>query len=68
MLNIVEIDYTSWRGIRRVRKIHPLHLIFSKNEWHTEMQWMLEATDIETGESRCFAMKNIHSWKPSSAD
>jgi predicted DNA-binding transcriptional regulator YafY len=59
----VLIDYTNHRGIRRVRGIHPLRIIFESNEWHPESQWLLEAFDLGRHEIRTFAMKNIHSWR-----
>ena len=38
---IVEIDYTNWRGERKLRKIEPLALILGSNEWHPETQWLI---------------------------
>lgn len=58
---IVEVDYTNWRGIRSTRKILPIRIFFGSNEFHTESQWLLEALDIERQENRTFALKNIHS-------
>lgn len=59
----VWIDYTNFRGKRSVRRIKPLTISFEKNEWHPETQWLLEAVDLERGEMRTFALKNIHAWK-----
>lgn len=59
----VIIDYTNYRGVRSVRGIRPLRIVFENNEWHPETQWLLEAEDLGRGEIRTFAMKNIHSWK-----
>jgi predicted DNA-binding transcriptional regulator YafY len=59
---IVEIDYTNWRGQRSKRKIIPMSISFENNEWHPDTQWLLEATDVEKGEIRTFALANIHSW------
>lgn len=60
---VVTIDYTNWRGERSTRKIGPLRIDFTSNEWHPESQWMVQAVDIEKGEKRWFALDNIHSWK-----
>ena len=63
----VEIDYTNWRGERRVRKIAPLCINYEENRYHPGPQWILWATDLEEKEERVlkqFAMKNIHSWRP----
>jgi predicted DNA-binding transcriptional regulator YafY len=61
----VIIDYTNWRGERRERQIRPLAngLQFTKNQWHPDPQWLLQAVDVESAGVRTFAMKNIHSWR-----
>lgn len=59
----VEILYTNWKGETRVRKIIPIRIEFTKNEWHKEMQWILVAKDIEKNEERNFAIKDIKTWK-----
>ncbi len=61
---IVEIDYTNWRGERSKRRIVPLTIRFESNEWHPEAQWICEAIDCDRGDTRSFAMKDIHSWHP----
>lgn len=58
----VVIDYTNWRGERGERKIWPRRIRFEATEWHKGEQWLLEAIDVEKGELRLFAMKDIHSW------
>lgn len=60
----VFIDYTNWKGVRRIREIRPLSITFASSEWHTDLQWLLEAVDIETGETKKFSLKDIHSWTP----
>lgn len=58
----VRIDYTNWRGKRRVREIVPEILVWEEGDkWHLEPQWILYAYD-EDGNRKGFAMKNIHSW------
>ena len=61
----VEIDYTNWRGERSKRRIRPVSIRFENSDWHPETQWVIEAVDIEKGEVRNFAMRDIHSWAPS---
>lgn len=62
---IVEIDYTNYRGERKVRRIQPVGTIkFESTNWHHEKQWVLQALDLEKNEMRSFAMKDIHSWAP----
>lgn len=60
---IVKIDYTNWRGERAWRHIIPVSWSFTSNEWHPDTQWLVEATDIEKGEIRTFALANIHAWE-----
>jgi uncharacterized protein (DUF1684 family) len=65
---LVEIDYTNWRGERRKRQIIPTgRMEFANTEWHPDTQWLIEATDVEDGKLKDFAMKDIHSWQPVSS-
>lgn len=64
MSKFVEIDYTNYKGERRLRKIIPITIGFGRNEFHPTLQWLLVAHDVEKDEQRHFAMKDIHSWKP----
>jgi predicted DNA-binding transcriptional regulator YafY len=61
----VTVDYTNWRGERRERKIQPICVVFKRNRYHPEEQWILWAFDLEMEENiiKQFAMKNIHEWK-----
>jgi len=62
---IVEIDYTNWKGERRLRLIQPHGIMFRKHPpYHDRYEWLLHAQDVRTKEFRFFAMKDIHSWKP----
>lgn len=62
----VMIDYTNWRGERRVRHVLPYDLAFTASEWHPHPQWILKALDMERGDGilRDFAMSSIHAWTP----
>lgn len=62
-LEEVVIDYTNWKGERRNRRIRPHHMMFTRTKYHPERGWILIALDIEKGEMREFACRNIHSWK-----
>lgn len=64
MSNAVKIDYTNWRGERRVRRVLPLNFNYRASEWHNGEQWIMTAHDIEIDEQREFAMSGIHSWEP----
>ncbi len=59
----VIIDYTNWRGEFSLRRIEPRRVYFGSTEHHPEPQWLLEAMDLDKGEWRTFAMKDITGWK-----
>lgn len=56
----VRIDYTNWRGERRLRDIIPIRLYFGSTSHHPEPQWLLLARDLEKNERRTFSLKDIH--------
>ncbi|MEK6961440.1 MAG: WYL domain-containing protein [Nanoarchaeota archaeon] len=60
----VQIIYTNYRGETSERTIIPVELIFGKNEWHPQEQWMIRAIDVEKGAVRTFTLKDIKSWNP----
>jgi hypothetical protein len=61
----VRIDYTNWRGERRVRVIRPTGIMmFTATQSHPETQWLMEAFDPEDGKTKYFAVKDMHSWEP----
>lgn len=57
-----EILYTNHRGEKGWRRIRPIKLWFGDTAWHAGNQWFLKATDLEKGELRSFAVKDIESW------
>jgi predicted DNA-binding transcriptional regulator YafY len=61
----VTIDYTNWRGERRVRTVTPLRFYFGLSNFHSKegAQWIMVAYDPEKGSEREFAMQHIHAWK-----
>lgn len=60
----VVIDYTNWRGIRRLRCIEPRGIQFKSTKHHPEPQWLMVAIDREDGKQKDFAIKDIHCWEP----
>jgi predicted DNA-binding transcriptional regulator YafY len=58
----VSILYTNYRGETAVRRIVPQRLWFGATSWHPEDGWLLDAIDVEKGEVRSFAMKDVRSW------
>jgi predicted DNA-binding transcriptional regulator YafY len=63
--DVVEIDYTNWKGSRGQRTIRPISIIFNNSLWHPEPQWLLRALDIKKDAIRYFALKDVHGWKKS---
>ena len=58
----VRILYTNYRDETALRSIIPERLLFGSTEWHPEPQWLMEAFDVEKGQNRTFAMKDIRAW------
>lgn len=51
--------YTNWQGDIATRAARVIRLTYGSNEWHKQPQWLLEAFDIEKGEVRLFALKDM---------
>jgi hypothetical protein len=58
---VVWIDYTNWKGERRIRRVLPERIMWGSDPYHTKPQFLLSAQDPEKG-TRTFAMKDIHAW------
>jgi len=58
----VSILYTNYRGETAIRRIVPQRLWFGATTWHPEEGWLLDAVDVEKGEVRSFAMKDVKAW------
>ena len=58
----VKIDYTNWRGERRVRVIGPLRLWYGATKYHPTPGYLLKAIDFEDRRIKDFAMTGIHQW------
>lgn len=59
----VSIDYTNWRGERRVRKVYPTGMFrHGTSEWHKEEGWLFEAKD-EDGKVKEFSLGGVHSFE-----
>lgn len=52
-------SYTNWRGETAPRRVKPLRLWFGNTEWHPENQWFMEAEDLDKGELRDFALRDM---------
>ena len=58
----VKILYRNHRGIVAVRHIKVVKWYFGEVQWHPGHQWLLEATDLDKGEMRTFAMADVLAW------
>jgi hypothetical protein len=59
----VEIDYTNWKGVRRIRTVRPIEMWWGMTRYHLAPQFFVKAIDLETNDRCDFAMQDIHSWK-----
>lgn len=57
--SIVIFDYVNWRGKAATRLVRVIHFFYGKTEYHEEPQFFLHGMDINTGEKRDFAVKDI---------
>ena len=60
----VTFTYKNHRGEVETRLVEPVQIKYTYNVWHPELQWMLEAYDVNRKALRTFAMKDISGWKP----
>lgn len=63
----VRIRYVNYQGQESVRVIQPGYIHFGSNEWHVDLQWILEAWDVEKKDWRSFALSGISGWAPEDA-
>lgn len=60
----VRIDYTNYRGERKVYNVLPVNIWFGSNQFHGDKpQWFMTAWKAEPHVQRDFAIKDIHSWE-----
>lgn len=52
-------EYVNWRGELGQRRVMPSRILFGSTEYHPEPQWLMEAFDLDKGEMRSFAMRDI---------
>lgn len=55
----MRFTYTNWRGETRNRHIRPVKILFGVTDWHPEEQWLMEAIDLESMDTRIFAMRDM---------
>ena len=65
---IIKFEYTNWRGERRVRTVWPKSIWFGSTEHHPDLQWFMNAQDMESNETRDFALRDIHGFMKEQTD
>ncbi|HCT64365.1 MAG TPA: hypothetical protein DIC60_03690 [Lachnospiraceae bacterium] len=55
----LKILYTNYKGETSIRNIVPQEIYFGKTDWHPKEQWLLQATDVDKGAVRTFAIEDI---------
>ena len=65
----VDLDYTSHRGERSVRRVVPdarslrvLHPSDPETRWHPAGVWVFDGYDLGKDAVRTFACEDVHSW------
>lgn len=58
--------YTNYRGEIGRRRVRPVSIRFGASEWHPGLQWLLVAYDLDKGERREFAMRDMFDVSPPS--
>lgn len=61
---VIQFEYTNWKGEVGTRKAFVYGVEWGSNEWHKEKQWLLHALDLDKGEERYFAMKDMKNVTP----
>lgn len=61
--DILEFDYINWKGIKGHRKVKVFAIYYGGTEYHPEDQWLMGAIDLDKGEHRIFAMKDMSNVK-----
>ena len=59
MSDKITFNYKNWNGDTRRRIVIPDRIFYGSTAHHEIEQWILEAFDVEKGESRCFALCDI---------
>lgn len=58
------VVYTNHAGETRIRRIQPKRIYHGATTWHPVPQWLLDATDLDKGQHRTFAMAGVRAWLP----
>ncbi|AKU44182.1 hypothetical protein CPT_Murica90 [Escherichia phage Murica] len=56
---LIRMKYRNWKGVVADRCVTEPNLWFGSTEYHKEEQWLMRAFDVDKGEYRDFALKDI---------
>lgn len=56
---LIRMKYRNWKGVVADRCVTEPNLWFGSTEYHKEEQWLMHAFDVDKGEYRDFALKDI---------
>jgi len=56
---VIYVRYRNWRGETRGRRILPHGIRFGSTEFHDVEQWLVQATDLEDGVIKEFALEGF---------
>lgn len=56
---VMKFQYRNWQGVVADRTAKFEALIYTSNEWHRTPQWLVKAYDLDKGEVRLFALKDM---------
>lgn len=56
---VIYVRYENWRGEVRSRRILPHGMRWGKTEWHPVEQWLIQATDLQDGVMKEFALEGF---------
>ncbi|MDP4225576.1 MAG: hypothetical protein Q8910_04260 [Bacteroidota bacterium] len=57
---VIKFYYRNWKGEKSVRQVKPsVEIWWGHTEYHKVDQWLMRAYDLEKGDYRDFAMRDI---------
>lgn len=55
----ISFSYMNYKGQFRRRKAVMIGIFWGSNQWHSKPQWLVKGEDLEKGEIRTYALKDI---------
>lgn len=56
---VITFLYRNWKGEIRERRVIPIEIEFTHDDYHFPDQWLMHAIDMDKGARRTFAFENI---------